>query len=217
MSKQLTLSQIDELCLQFGYETRAVRAVINVETPGYGFSKTTGRILIQFEPHIFKRYSKISIPNGVEGQGPEWLAYEKAAKLYPRYAKLSTSWGLGQIMGFNFAAAGFASVEDMVKSFQESELNQLRGMLNFIKDNRRLSKALLTHDWRTFAYYYNGEKYYLNQYDARLAAAYQKLGGQPLPVAPLEPRFPGSVDLSDFYLPLQLPFPNSGKEITGIV
>ena len=99
-----------------------VRAVIEVETEGGGFDKQ-GRPKMLFEPHRF----------WVElGEGPkrtraeeQGLAYRKwGTKPYPSdsYPRLglamqidanaalrSASWGLGQIMGSNHKAAGFAS------------------------------------------------------------------------------------------------------------
>lgn len=172
MSKSITREEQDKLAISFGYDPKALNAVVHVETPGYGFHKTTGNIIINFEPHIFKNYSKIIIPDGDGTQTSQWIAYEKAKKLYPKYALLSTSWGMGQIMGFNFLKAGYVTVEDMVNHFRESEHNQLLGMLSFIRNHPRLHKAFLALDWRTFSFYYNGEKYYLNNYDQQLKTAY---------------------------------------------
>jgi hypothetical protein len=171
--KRLTKSQRDKLALLFGYDPKAIDAIIAVETSGGGFTPN-GEIIINFEPHIFKKYSKLDIPEVSGTQTSQWIAYQKAAKVYPTYAKLSTSFGLGQIMGFNFKNAGFSSVDEMVLSFRESEENQLKGMLTFIKNNRYLDKALKAKDWRTFAYYYNGPLYHLNQYDKKLANAYEQ-------------------------------------------
>jgi hypothetical protein len=53
---------------------------------------------------------------------------------------LSTSWGLGQIMGSNFRLAGCATVEDMVEQAVQSELNQLRQMVSFLKTSGILSR-----------------------------------------------------------------------------
>jgi hypothetical protein len=76
-------------------------------------------------------------------------------------------------MGFNFKVAGFKDVEKMVAGMIESENRQLEAMANFIAD-KKLHKALKSHDWTSFALGYNGSKYAENKYDIRLAAAYQR-------------------------------------------
>lgn len=175
MSKLLTRQQIEVAARIAGYDPIAVRAVLAIETSGRGFDAKTGKIILQFEPHWFKRYTKHVIKNGVEGQTPEWLAFNKAFKLNPTAAMLSTSWGLGQIMGFNHRNIGYATVNEMLDAFKESEANQLQGMLRFIKSKRALHKAMLDKDWRTFSYYYNGQAYAVHGYHIKLAAAYARI------------------------------------------
>jgi hypothetical protein len=173
MSK-ITLKQIEGLAKEFGYEVAAIRAVMAVESGGHGFDEKTGKILIQFEPHIFKRYTKKTIVNGVEGQTKEWAAFNEAWAIDKEATMLSTSFGLPQVMGFNHKAAGYKTVGEMVDAFKLSEENQVRGMLNFIKSNKNLHKAIKEKDWRLFAFYYNGPNYQVNKYDAKLATAYAK-------------------------------------------
>lgn len=55
MSKTLTPQQLADAATAAGFEPRAVRAVIKVETGGSGYDKTTGYLLIQFEPSWFRR------------------------------------------------------------------------------------------------------------------------------------------------------------------
>lgn len=184
MATPLTLDAISTVAKIAGYDPAAVRAVLAVETGGRGFDAKTGKILIQFEPHWFRRYTKHKIANEVSAQPLEWRAFNQAFRLNPTAAMLSTSWGLGQIMGFNHAAAGFATVDAMVDSFKESEANQLRGMLRFIRSKRALHKSLLDKDWRTFAHFYNGPAYAVHNYHGKLAAAYQRISLQAAPVVP---------------------------------
>jgi hypothetical protein len=178
MSLKLTNEAIQKLANEFGYSVPAIKAVIEVESGGYGFDPKTGKIIIQFEPHIFKRYTKHVIKNGVEGQTKEWIAFNEAWKIDKEATMLSTSFGLPQVMGFNHVAAGYKTVGEMVDGFKTGEEAQVRGMLNFIKSNRHLHKAIKSSDWRLFAYYYNGPKYKINNYDVKLANAYKKHGGK---------------------------------------
>jgi hypothetical protein len=174
MGRTITKDEIVKLGKEFGYEVAAIKAVMEVESAGNGFDSKTGKIIIQFEPHIFKRYTGKVIKNGVEGQTREWEAFNEAWAIDKESTMLSTSFGLPQVMGFNFKAAGFKSVGAMLDAFKESEENQVRGMLSFIKSNKNLHAAIKAKDWRTFAYYYNGPKYQVNKYDYKLAKAYAK-------------------------------------------
>ncbi len=125
-----------QLAEEHGMEPELPQAVVDVESSGRGF--TTGpngeqRIQIQFEPHWFvcllkrkgvtttvKRQpdrtyqvyidGELVPENKVDVQGREWAAYEKAAGIDPEVAMLSTSWGLGQVMGFNAQRLGHADV-----------------------------------------------------------------------------------------------------------
>ena len=169
--KHLREQEKQELSDTFGIELRALKAVLKVESAGSGFSKD-GRIKIQFEPYHFRKYTGIRITNGVEHQRAEYDAYFQAQYKDQKAAMLSTSWGLGQVMGFNHKAAGYPTVQEMVSTFNSSEYYQLEGMLNFIKSNKKLYKALKEKDWPTFAYYYNGKYYKKWNYDEKLIKAY---------------------------------------------
>jgi len=171
MATKITDQQVKNLATQFGFPLSAVKAFIKVESSGTGF--VNGKITIQFEPHIFKRYTKKVIKNGVEGQTAEWKAFNEAWAIDPNATMLSTSYGMGQIMGFNHKAAGYATVGQMLDAFKTGEYEQVKGMLNFIKSNVNLRTAMKTLDWKKLAYYYNGSNYAVNQYDKKLNAAYQ--------------------------------------------
>lgn len=202
--KKLTNDQLVSISSDFGLETKVVQTVFNVESSGSGFDDKTGLIKIQFEPtkfseqltlkgisniitatteningkmiqeYIVKVGTKI-IQNGVQGQLTEWEALRHAKEINEEVALLATSWGLGQIMGFNFKSAGYDSVEAMIDSFEESEENQLRGMLKFILSNKPMFTALQEKNWSIFASHYNGTSYKKFNYDIRLKGAYDKL------------------------------------------
>jgi peptidoglycan hydrolase-like protein with peptidoglycan-binding domain len=133
-----------------------------------------------FERHIFHRLTNghydaddpdISAPTA-GGYGPggdnQYLRLQAAMQLDSEAALQSASWGLGQIMGENFAAAGFASVDTMVRAFVDTEDAQLSGMVSFIKANG-MDGPLSNLDWANFARRYNGPNYAANNYDGLLA------------------------------------------------
>ena len=93
----------------------------------------------------------------------------------------STSWGMGQIMGENFAAAGFADVDAMVSAIVESEDAQIAAMSSFVRAQPTLANALKTHDWPMFAQGYNGPGYASDGYDRKLRDTFRSLAAGKLP------------------------------------
>ncbi|TAW65449.1 N-acetylmuramidase family protein [Rhizobium ruizarguesonis] len=168
-----------------------VRAVTSVEALGSGYL-TSGRPKILFEAHKFSdatghKYDSVQ-PNissknwnrSLYGAGGEnqYARLALAMKLNETAALASASWGAFQILGRNFAAAGYPSVQAFVYSTCQSEDEQLTGFCNFVKNDPRLHKALKTKDWTKFALIYNGSGYKQNAYDTKMAAAFKKFGGK---------------------------------------
>lgn len=176
---KLTDIHIHQLAVEFGLSYAQIKAIIEVESGGKGFDEKTGKILIQFEPSWFKRKSpytpsgKWSI-NKVDVQSKEWDAFNDAFSENPDASMESTSIGMMQVMGFHFKLLGFKTVGEMWDYAKESEVNQVRLGLLFIKSNTKMFKALKSGIWWQFAYYYNGEQYKKFKYDMRLKKAFDK-------------------------------------------
>ncbi|MDO6964162.1 N-acetylmuramidase domain-containing protein [Rhizobium alvei] len=172
-------------------EPAAFWAVMAVETRGFGFLSDR-RPLILYERHVFHKqthgaYSKthphISNPvaGGYGAGGANQYARLKDACSLDRVAALnSASWGLGQVMGYNAASAGFADVETMVAKMADDEDAQVAGMVAFIAGHG-LAKYLQTQQWAEFALRYNGSGYKKNQYDTKLAKAFNLYSVHPTP------------------------------------
>ncbi|HEX5337292.1 MAG TPA: N-acetylmuramidase domain-containing protein [Gallionella sp.] len=174
-----------------GIDAATLWTVMAVETKGVGFLPDR-RPDILFERHIFSRetngaydqaYPAISNPQpggyGAAGAN-QYDRLAQAIALDRTAALRSASWGIGQIMGFNFAAAGYASVDDMVAAMVASENAQLTAMAAFLQSNK-LAAFLQQKDWAGYAKHYNGPNYAINKYDQNLAAAYQKYSTSALP------------------------------------
>lgn len=146
-----------------GIERQALIAFIKVESGGKGFG-SDGRLLIQFEPHWFRKQAPFA-PTGkwsvnkIERQSAEWIAFNDAAQHDLEAAIKSTSLGLPQIMGFHFARLGYDSPLLMWSDFSESEEKQVAALVRFIKTDKRLYAAILAKDWHAIATIYNGAKY----------------------------------------------------------
>jgi len=189
MGAGVKLSDADfaALASKHGIEEAKIRAVNEVEAAGKGFT-SSGAITCLYEPHIAYKYSSGAVRDALVAAGlsyKTWKAGSYPKSSYDRIdrgtaiagaevAALATSWGLGQIMGFNYKACGYPTAVDMVKGFAKSEANQLEGMINFMKANPAMLAALKAGNWADFAKLYNGAGYAANKYDTKLAAAYAR-------------------------------------------
>ena len=173
-------------------EIATIKAVQEVETGGRGGFFALNRPAILFEGHIFWSQLKkqgISPENLVKGNEdilyPKWTKshykggmgeYErldKAIAINETAAYSSASWGLFQIMGFNYAACGCKSVMEFVEKMRTNEGSQFDLFVVFLKTNG-WDKYLRALNWAEFARHYNGPQYAQNKYDEKLQKAYLK-------------------------------------------
>jgi hypothetical protein len=99
-------------------------------------------------------------------QALEYEALALAAEVDRDVAYQSTSFGLGQIMGFNHKLVGYDSAETMALDFSKSAWRQRTAIVAFINNNSQvdsvtgssLRQAVLNKDFDTFARIYNGDK-----------------------------------------------------------
>lgn len=192
-SKALTEEAIREAANNLGVDVACVKAVAEVESLGNGFN-STGMVKILFERHKFYKFiaQKYGVPkaNQLAAMHPdicspkaggytsstatEHKRLDKAIAIDRECAMKSASWGRFQVMGFNYAAAGFANVEDFCVAMWKSEDEHLRAFVNFIKADANMRRHLKNRNWAAFANAYNGPAYAQNKYDTKLAAAYRK-------------------------------------------
>ncbi|MCC8088688.1 MAG: N-acetylmuramidase family protein [Rikenellaceae bacterium] len=172
-------------------ETACLKAVQKVETGGRGGFFAPGKPAILFEGHIFWReLEKRSINPDRYVSGNENILYkkwekghykgglkeyerlERALLIHEEAALCSASWGMFQIMGFNYKQCGENSVKTFVDAMKESEQRQLRLMTAFLNKNPKMIDCLVKLDWKGFSALYNGPSYAENGYDKKLKAAY---------------------------------------------
>ncbi|MGE5218386.1 MAG: N-acetylmuramidase domain-containing protein [Chloroflexota bacterium] len=180
-------------------DAACIWTVIEIETAGltqgFGFC-VDRRPQILFERHVFRKFTDgrfdevapdISGPAG--GYGLLSEQYDKLKKALRLCAKArlgsepalkSASWGMGQVMGFNHAAAGFKTAQQMVQAMIKGEDAQLASMAGFLKVNG-LAEKLRAKDWTGFAKIYNGPTYWQNRYDVKLAEQYPRFASGSLP------------------------------------
>lgn len=170
---------------RLGIDVATVKAVAEVEASGSGFLPS-GEPRILFEAHIFHRLTKGEFDKTHPNlSSPKWnrKLYAGGAKEHDRLkaavaldkdaALQSASWGMFQIMGFNYKLCNYDLLSQFINAMFRSERDHLVAFVEFLK-SRKLQKALAERDWATFASKYNGPGYKANKYDEKLHAAFQK-------------------------------------------
>lgn len=190
-SRYVQLDDMQKAADELGVDLASVRAVTSVEAKEFGFFKN-GFPVILFERHKFFKYlteirgasfaNSIAAMNGdicnaksggYLGKEAEIKRLDRAIVINEKAALLSASYGLFQLMGFNYALCGYGNVESFVKDMKASEDYQLAAFVKFVKSQPGLLNALRAKNWARFAELYNGSNYAINQYDVKLADAYR--------------------------------------------
>jgi RHS repeat-associated protein len=182
---------IKEYATEMGVDQNVLGAIIFTESSGGGFYEN-GSLKIRFEDHIFLnswagtngKYSEYFIHSSSDysleryklSLDGEWLqthipgnqqlseygAFNLALSLDEDAAYNAISMGFGQIMGFNYSAAGYSSAKEMYEDFSKGELQQIQGMMNYINnyDRGSLLQALQDRDYNAFGLGYNNSSGY---------------------------------------------------------
>lgn len=175
---------LHEQAQALGISTAAAAAVLKVESGGGGFAND-GRMIIRFENHVFydrwgrnnkatfdkhfkydsdKRWQGHKFREGETGefvsahqsQSQEWQILQFARGLSNDPALESISMGAAQIMGFNYATEGYATVQAMFDEMSGAIKPQLVGMFTFIENTSLCINGLKEGDYVKFAKGYNG-------------------------------------------------------------
>lgn len=194
--RRLATTDITAAAARLGCAVAAIAAVLDVESAGSGFD-AAGRPKILFEPHIFYR-ELLSQPVLLEAAVRAGLAYphqgtkpyaptselnyqrlKRACLIEPGAAMRSASWGIAQVMGFNFAVGGYSDVAAMVQAVMDSESAGFGLLLGYLERDG-LVPALRVLNFAAVARGYNGPGA-VAAYAARLQAAYHRrlAGGRP--------------------------------------
>lgn len=191
-SKFLHELDVENAARKLNVSVAHIKAISEVESKGSGFT-SQGNLALLFERHhMYRNLAKLrsrelaeslafkhpdivnNHPGGYLKPLAEFERFKRAKTLDRECALLSASYGRYQIMGFNFKALGYTDVEAMYSAFNESEGNQLDGLVRFIMADKVLHKALQENDWATVARRYNGPNYHINKYDTKLTEAFAR-------------------------------------------
>ncbi len=175
-----------------GISLNIIKAFATVESGGRSGFGPAKLPMIAYEGHIFRKYTQqkydrayplLSYPYK-EKAGPQWRANNKdqakawetlaaAYKLDPAAALMATSWGMFQIMGFNFAACGYATVTEFAAAMKVNAGQQLMAFVGFCRKKPALVRAMKNKDYAGMATQYNGKDF--GDYDRRIQKAYEAL------------------------------------------
>nr|WP_069788018.1 N-acetylmuramidase family protein [Pseudomonas salomonii] len=175
-----------------GVSVNLIKAFATVESGGRSGFGPAKMPVIAYEGHIFRKYTQqkydraypfLSYPY-LEKAGPQWWANNRdqtkawqtladAFELDQEAALMSASYGMFQVMGFNFAACGFKNVFDFVAAMKLNAGQQLMAFVGFCRKNPALLNAMKNKDYAGMARNYNGKDY--GDYDRRIQRAYEAL------------------------------------------
>jgi hypothetical protein len=190
LGKTLTDKQIIQIAADYKLTFAHLKAIISVETNGKGFIEVDNVITllpkVRLEEHHFSKHTRgkydkshphlsSKIPNNTYDKWglAEYKRFEEAYKLDGEAAVYSTSFGIGQVLGFNWKECGYATLTNFLNDVYSSEAGQLKVMMGFIANHPvDLLTKIRNLEWTKFAYYYNGSNYSINQYDKKLELAY---------------------------------------------
>lgn len=190
---RLTIRDYREVSAQYGIPVPVLQAFAEIESNGGGFLPD-GRQKILFEGQWFWHHLRVA------GLRPDQLTHRYPTIVYPRWtrahylggvreherlriaegihrhsARMSASWGMFQLMGFNHAVGGYSSVDAMVSDYQKGERQHLNSILKFM-ESKGINAALKAGRYRQAITLYNGSgqvDYYLGLFNRAL----HKYGG----------------------------------------
>lgn len=88
---------------------------------------------------------------------------------------MSTSWGIAQIMGWQYPLLNYEIIDDMIDAWQSSEEIQIRDFCLFCVryNNGKFLDALEKQNFQSIAVQYNGRGFAQNNYDKDLLKYFQ--------------------------------------------
>ena len=156
---------INKYCRHYKIETPAALAVINVEAGGVGAYDGASQlavIRVEARPPLL---SQVRFPDGEaefkhkygRGQNAEWKALAEWFAMEGERACYWTSFGLGQIMGFNYALVNCSNPVEVMLRAQSSSAESAKMFFDFV-DSKKIIPALQAKEWFDFAQVYNGTR-----------------------------------------------------------
>jgi hypothetical protein len=196
-----------------------VKAVSQVESNGQTFWTIGGKPVppVRLEAHWFGKLTRYRFNSShpeisCVDWTPElaattwagaWQQLEEARALDRDAADQATSWGVFQVMGFNWRRLSYAGVQGLVAAMY-SETGQLEAFARFIEADPALKADLAIGAWLDFERRYNGGGFN-GQYAARIEAAVAHFSEHPQAAPRLLKQGDGGADVAVLWQALGLP------------
>lgn len=178
---QITRTECEACADSLGISPELVQTVARVESQG-------DLSAFLFEPHVFSRLTNhkydathpdVSYPNWDRTKYPSrkenrLIQLGKAIRLEPLKAYEAASWGIFQIMGFNYKDAGYTSALSMSQDLQSSVVANINAFGNMLR-KMGLIDTLRNKEWEKFARVYNGPGFKLNNYHIKMQNEYERI------------------------------------------
>lgn len=193
VSKALKDADLTAGAKRLSISETVIRAIAEVETLGQGYLPD-GRPKILFERHrmyfylvekrgkAFANQMMAKYPNvvntqtgGYHGNAAEYTRLALAKQIDEECALQSASWGRFQLMGENWKALGYSSVQEFVEHQYLSESLQFESFLRYcetkagVVNDKKISllDALRAENWHAVFSLYNGKNYKKLGYDTK--------------------------------------------------
>ncbi|MEI2511963.1 N-acetylmuramidase family protein [Acinetobacter soli] len=201
VSKALKDADLTAGAKRLSISETVIRAIAEVETLGQGYLPD-GRPKILFERHriyfylvekrgkAFANQMMAKYPNvvntqtgGYHGNAAEYTRLALARQIDEECALQSASWGRFQLMGENWKALGYSSVQEFVEHQYLSESLQFESFLRYcetkagVVDDIKISliDALRAENWHAVFSLYNGKNYKKLGYDTKFLRVMNRL------------------------------------------
>lgn len=189
MFDQAAQTEIIRIANSLGAPPAALLAVAEVESGGQTTALVDGAPmpLIRWEGHYFWRHLPASLRSDAVRKGlaaqasgvvknpktqqARYNLLGRARAIHDDAALMSCSWGLGQVMGANFADLGYPSVSALVAEATSGVVGQVALMAKFIRRNKLIDE-LQRLDFTAFARAYNGPNF--GDYDEKMRRAHRR-------------------------------------------
>lgn len=167
---------LKEFAEQYHLDWRILAAILMKESTQQGYDDK-GNIKRRLEKSILTGFRNVVLnikqrhPQ-LPGLKAEWIRSHDADEI----VKISTSWGIAQIMGWHHPLLNYEIIDDMIDAWYDSEEIQIRDFCLFCVryNGGKFLDALKKMNIQSIAMQYNGKGFAQNNYDRDLICYYQK-------------------------------------------
>jgi hypothetical protein len=188
----ITQEYLETKASELNVDWRVLKAFQVVECRGSGFN-ADGTPKVLFERHVFlqrlvaNKQTKLATqlqrtrpdlcnrtPGGYGSYAVQHQKLDQAAQYDRSSALEACSWGIGQVMGYQWRVLGYASLQHFINHMYAGEQQQFDAAIKYLQVNKLIDE-MQRKDYAGLAKGYNGAGYKANNYHVKLKDAVEKL------------------------------------------